>query len=343
MITESPLLIEPLTELKPQQSWNQQLKQAIRTLPELLEAVDLELSELNQRQQACADFPLLVPRSFVERMEKGNPNDPLLLQVLPQAQENLEAEGFIKDPLAEKHSNLSKGLIHKYNSRVLLIMSSGCAVNCRYCFRRHFPYSENRTGDDDWQNILQYLAADNSIEEVIFSGGDPLMMNDQQLAQRIADLEQIPHIERLRIHTRLPVVIPERITEQLTQLLSDTRFITIMVLHINHANELKQVLQPQLRALLQAGVMLLNQAVLLKGVNDTFAAQQALSKALISLNITPYYLHLLDKVQGAQHFAIADDEAIKIYKQMLNNLSGYLLPKLVREESGKGSKTPVIM
>ena len=343
MITESPLLIEPLTELKPPLSWNQQLKQAIRSLPELLAALDLSLDDLNKRQQACADFPLLVPRSFVERMEKGNPNDPLLLQVLPQAQENSESEGFIKDPLAEKHSNLSKGLIHKYNSRVLLIMSSGCAVNCRYCFRRHFPYSENRMNDEDWQNILQYLAADDSIEEVIFSGGDPLMMSDQQLAQRITDLEQIPHIERLRIHTRLPVVIPQRISEDLVTMLANTRLTAIMVLHINHANELHQVLKKQTQALLKAGVLLLNQAVLLKGINNTFSAQQALSKALINLNITPYYLHLLDKVQGAQHFDIDEAEAREIYKQMLNNLSGYLLPKLVREESGKGSKTPVIM
>lgn len=343
MITESPLLIEPLTERKPQLSWNQQLKQAIRTLPELLTALDLELEDLNERQQACQDFPLLVPRSFVDRMEKGNALDPLLLQVLPQGQENQPGEGFVKDPLAEKHTNIEKGLIHKYNSRVLLIMSSGCAVNCRYCFRRHFPYAENRMKDGDWSNILTYLQNDSTIEEVIFSGGDPLMLSDQQLAQRIHDLELIPHIERLRIHTRLPVVIPQRITAQLVDRLQHSRLKCIMVLHINHGNELQQVLTSEMQALQQAGVLLLNQAVLLRGINDSFSAQQALSKALVKLNITPYYLHLLDKVQGAQHFDMDESDAKEIYKQMLNNLSGYLLPKLVREESGKGSKTPVIM
>jgi len=343
MITESPLLIEPLTELKPQLSWNQQLKQAFRSLPELLNELELKLEDLNERQQACADFPLLVPHSFVERMEKGNPLDPLLLQVLPQAEENQQSEGFIKDPLAEKHSNLSTGLIHKYNSRVLLIMSSGCAVNCRYCFRRHFPYAENRMSDDDWQSILDYLSADSSIEEVIFSGGDPLMMNDQQLQQRVNDLEQIPHIERLRIHTRLPVVIPERITAEFINLLQFTRLQTIVVFHINHANELNDVLINESKSMIQAGTTLLNQAVLLKGINDSVRAQAELNKALFNLRISPYYLHLLDKVAGAQHFDIPESEAKSLYRELLNSQSGYLLPRLVREESGKGSKTPVII
>ncbi|OUS33294.1 EF-P beta-lysylation protein EpmB [Oleispira antarctica] len=322
-------------------SWNQVLAGATKDVTSLLNQLEIPLSELSQRQQACLDFPLLVPQPFIDKMEKGNANDPLLLQVLPQSSELDQVEGFINDPLAEKHSNLQKGLIHKYHGRVLVLLSTGCAVNCRYCFRRHFPYQENRIGKNDWQGILDYVAQDNSIEELILSGGDPLMLNDQQLERFIKQAEAIPHLQRLRIHTRLPVVIPQRITDKLIEILQSTRFDCAIVLHINHASEIDERLRGALSPLTSAGIILLNQAVLLRGVNDTVKDQVELSKALFKARILPYYLHLLDKVKGAHHFEVDEKTAQDLHQQLLLRLSGYLVPKLVREEPGKGSKTPV--
>ncbi len=352
MITETPLVIESLTDINHssdqeadqathRSSWNQVLAGATKDVTSLLNQLEIPLSELSQRQQACLDFPLLVPQPFIDKMEKGNANDPLLLQVLPQSSELDQVEGFINDPLAEKHSNLQKGLIHKYHGRVLVLLSTGCAVNCRYCFRRHFPYQENRIGKNDWQGILDYVAQDNSIEELILSGGDPLMLNDQQLERFIKQAEAIPHLQRLRIHTRLPVVIPQRITDKLIEILQSTRFDCAIVLHINHASEIDERLRGALSPLTSAGIILLNQAVLLRGVNDTVKDQVELSKALFKARILPYYLHLLDKVKGAHHFEVDEKTAQDLHQQLLLRLSGYLVPKLVREEPGKGSKTPV--
>lgn len=352
MITETPLVIESLTDIiatsdqsddhaSDQQSWNKVLAGATKDVKSLLTQLEIPVTELNQRQQACLDFPLLVPQPFIDKMEKGNANDPLLLQVLPQSAELESADGFINDPLAEKHSNLQKGLIHKYHSRVLVLLSTGCAVNCRYCFRRHFPYQDNRIGKNDWQSILNYVEQDSSIEEIILSGGDPLMLNDLQLEKFIQQAEATPHLERLRIHTRLPVVIPERITDKLVNILHSSRLECVIVLHINHCYEIDPVLATGLSKLRTAGITLLNQAVLLKGVNDTLNNQVDLSKALFKAGVLPYYLHLLDKVTGARHFEVDEKNAREIYQQLLLKLSGYLVPKLVREESGKGSKTPV--
>ena len=344
MITETPLVIESLTDIsqtQAQDSWNQILARAVKDVKTLLNQLDIPVSNLTQRQQACIDFPLLVPQPFIDKMEKGNANDPLLLQVLPQSAELESVEGFIKDPLAEKHSNLQKGLIHKYHGRILVLLSTGCAVNCRYCFRRHFAYQENRVGKNDWQAILGYVAADTSIEELILSGGDPLMLNDQQLEKFIKQAETIPHLERLRIHTRLPVVIPQRITDEFIKSLHSSRFDCAIVLHINHYHEIDSVLAEALSKLHSAGITLLNQTVLLRGINDTVKDQVALSKTLFKTSVLPYYLHLLDKVTGAHHFEVTEREAKKLHDQLLLKLSGYLVPKLVREEPGKGSKTPL--
>jgi EF-P beta-lysylation protein EpmB len=344
MITETPLVIESLTDINQTQaldSWNQVLSGATRDVKTLLNQLDIPITDLNKRQQACLDFPLLVPQPFINKMEKGNASDPLLLQVLPQVSELESAEGYINDPLAEKHSNLQKGLIHKYHSRVLVLLSTGCAVNCRYCFRRHFPYQENRIGKNDWQEILSYVAKDSSIEELILSGGDPLMLNDQQLEKFIKQAEEIPHLQRLRIHTRLPVVIPQRITNKLVNVLHSSRFDCIMVLHINHSKEIDNQLFNALSKLKVVGITLLNQAVLLRDINDTVDDQIDLSKSLFKAGVLPYYLHLLDKVSGAQHFDIEQDDALILHAQLLRSLSGYLVPKLVREEPGKGSKTPI--
>ena len=352
MITETPLVIESLTDIiatsdqsydrtSDPDSWNKILAGATRNVKSLLTQLEIPLTELNQRQLACIDFPLLVPQPFIDKMKKGNVNDPLLLQVLPQSSELDSAEGFVNDPLAEKHSNLQKGLIHKYHSRVLMLLSTGCAVNCRYCFRRHFPYKDNRIGKQDWQSILDYVGQDPSIEEIILSGGDPLMLNDSQLEKFVRQAEAIPHLERLRIHTRLPVVIPNRITNQLVNILHSSRLQCVIVLHINHCSEIDPTLTAGFSKLKAAGITLLNQAVLLKGVNDTLDSQVDLSKALFKAGVLPYYLHLLDKVAGACHFDVEEKNARELYQQLLLKLSGYLVPKLVREESGKGSKTPV--
>tara|TARA_R110001583_G_scaffold6986_6_gene34962 strand:+ start:7687 stop:8769 length:1083 start_codon:yes stop_codon:yes gene_type:complete len=344
MITETPLVIESLTDINQtpaQDSWNKVLSGATKSVEKLLLQLDIPLTELNQRQLACLDFPLLVPQPFIDKMEKGNANDPLLLQVLPQSDELESVEGFINDPLAEKHSNLQKGLIHKYHGRVLVLLSTGCAVNCRYCFRRHFPYEENRIGKNDWQSILDYVGNDPSIEELILSGGDPLMLSDQQLEKFIKQAEAIPHLERLRIHTRLPVVIPQRITNRFIDILHSCRFDCAIVLHINNSQELDNELSSRLSKLRQASITLLNQAVLLRGVNDSLEAQVELSKTLFKAGVLPYYLHLLDKVKGAHHFNVSEKDAQQLYQQLSLKLSGYLIPKLVREESGKGSKTPV--
>ena len=344
MITETPLVIESLTDinlLPVQDSWNQVLAGATKSVKNLLTLLEIPVSDLNQRQQACLDFPLLVPQPFINKMVKGNANDPLLLQVLPQAAELELVEGFINDPLAEKHSNLQKGLIHKYHGRVLVLLSTGCAVNCRYCFRRHFDYQENRIGKNDWQAILDYVAQDASIEELILSGGDPLMLSDQQLEKFIQQAENIPHLERLRIHTRLPIVIPQRITDKFVDILQSSRFDCAIVLHINHSQELDSLLVNSLAKLRRAGIVLLNQAVLLRGINDAIGDQVELSKALFKAGVLPYYLHLLDKVTGTHHFEVDEKSARDLHKQLLLKLSGYLVPKLVREEAGKGSKTPV--
>lgn len=346
MITETPLVIESLTDISQpsdQDSWNQVLSGATKNVETLLKQLDIPVTELNARQQACLDFPLLVPQPFIDKMEKGSAQDPLLLQVLPQREELEASEGFINDPLAEKHSNLQKGLIHKYHGRVLVLLSTGCAVNCRYCFRRHFAYNENRIGKHDWQDILGYVAQDSSIEELILSGGDPLMLSDDQLERFIQQAEQIPHLQRLRIHSRLPIVIPQRITEQLAQILASSRFDCSMVLHINHSNEIDETLSVSLTKLRQAGVILLNQAVLLRGINDRLDDQVQLSKSLFKAGVLPYYLHLLDKVTGAHHFEVNAQDAEKLYQQLLLTLSGYLIPKLVREEAGKSSKTPILV
>jgi len=326
----------PVTE---KDDWQQLLSNTINDPQELLQALDLPASLLQGASKGNALFTLKVPRPFLERIEKGNLKDPLLRQILPLDAESAEISGYVTDPLAEMAANHSDGLIHKYHGRVLLILSGACAVNCRYCFRRHFPYQENRLGTEQWQQVLTYLANDTSITEVIFSGGDPLATADKRLARMIADLEAIPHLHRLRIHTRLPIVIPQRVTPTLTSMFEQSRFDIAMVLHANHANELDQQVRQAISALKTANVMVLNQAVLLKGVNDSLTAQTDLSEKLFGFGVLPYYLFTLDPVKGAAHFDIPDQQAIALHQQMQATLPGYLVPKLAREIPGKNSKT----
>ncbi|ADT67318.1 lysine 2,3 aminomutase [Pseudoalteromonas sp. SM9913] len=285
-------------------------------------------------------FPVRVPLPFIKKIRHGDANDPLLLQVMPRHQEFLTKSGFNKDPLLEQDNN-QPGLLHKYKSRVLVMFKTGCAVNCRYCFRRHFPYQENQLNKRSLIDALSYIQADKNINEVILSGGDPLMAKDDAISWFLDELEQIPQIKRMRIHSRLPVVIPARITEQLCERLAKSPLKVIFVNHINHANEIDSDFKNAMNMLKQANVLLLNQAVILKDVNDTVDAQINLSEALFDTDVMPYYLHLLDKVEGASHFDIDEAQAIKIMAELLEALPGFLVPKLVREIGGQKSKTPI--
>ncbi|KFD21068.1 lysine 2,3-aminomutase [Tatumella ptyseos ATCC 33301] len=319
----------------------QQLTEVVTEPDELLKLLDLEhLPALQAGTGARRLFALRVPRAFIRKMEKGNPQDPLLLQVITQQEEFISTPGYSIDPL-EEQQNAVPGLLHKYRNRALLLVKGGCAVNCRYCFRRHFPYQDNQGNKRNWQAALDYIRHHPELDEIIFSGGDPLMAKDHELDWLISELEAIPHILRLRIHSRLPVVIPDRITPGLCQRLSQTRLQVIMVTHINHANEIDPALTEAMARLKRAGVLLLNQGVLLKGINDSAATLAALSNALFNAGILPYYLHVLDKVQGAAHFYVSDEEARKIMRELLAMISGYLVPKLAREIGGEPSKTPL--
>ncbi|HBC6257207.1 TPA: EF-P beta-lysylation protein EpmB [Proteus mirabilis] len=319
--------------------WLTQLAQAISDPVELLQLLALEHhAELQRGAQARRLFPLRVPREFVERMKKGDPNDPLLLQVLTAHAEFTLTPGFSTDPLDEQQ-NAVPGLLHKYQNRALLLVKGGCAVNCRYCFRRHFPYEDNKGNKANWQKAIEYIKNNPKLDEIIFSGGDPLMAKDDELDWLITQLEAIPHIKRLRIHSRLPVVIPARITHRLCQRLQQSRLQNIMVLHINHANEIDDALRKACLKLKNAHVTLLNQGVLLRGVNDNAQTLADLSRALFDAGIMPYYLHVLDKVQGAAHFMIPDSEAREIMKSLMSLVSGYMVPKLTREIGGEPSKT----
>ncbi|MGH1372699.1 MAG: EF-P beta-lysylation protein EpmB [Cellvibrionaceae bacterium] len=323
-------------------TWQEELIQAVRDPRELLNLLELPLELLPQAEAASELFELKVPRPFVARMAKGKLNDPLLRQVLPLAQEHKISVGFSQDPLAEAQSNSVKGLVHKYQGRVLLVVAPNCAVNCRYCFRRHFPYQDNNPSRQQWLEVFDQIARDSSIHEVIFSGGDPLASPDRQLQWMVDQLEQIPHLKRLRIHTRLPVVIPQRVTDTLLHWLTGSRLKPVMVIHANHASELDGSVAQALSLLRQNGVMLLNQAVLLKGVNDQLDDQVALSERLFELDVLPYYLHLLDKVQGTAHFDLPHQQAVDLHRQMQAVLPGFLVPKLVREEAGERQKTLIL-
>lgn len=319
-------------------NWQKELANALKNPQQLLQLLDISPESLPLSAKARKNFPMLVPLPFVKKIKKGDIHDPLLKQVLPIGDEELLSEDYSLDPLHE-HNSALPGLLHKYKSRVLLILKSGCAVNCRYCFRRHFPYQNNNINKKQLQEIVAYIKAHPEVNEVILSGGDPLMSKDDFLEHVVDTLELLPQLTRLRIHSRLPVVIPSRITDKLCAILEKSRFNVLLVLHINHANEIDSTLKEACAKLHQAGVQLLNQSVLLKGVNDNSQALIALSERLFEAHILPYYLFLLDKVQGAQHFDLSEKTAQLLVKEMSLALPGYLVPKLSREIAGQKSKT----
>jgi len=321
-------------------SWQQQLSQSITQPGQLLQMLNLKLADFAEHTDACQQFSLKIPHAYINKMQKGNPLDPLLLQIMAQFEEMQPVTGYKTDPVGDLNASKIPGLLHKYEGRVLLITTGACAVHCRYCFRRHFPYQQQQVGREQWASAISYIQQDKSIKEVILSGGDPLVLSDEKLSTLITHLECIPHLTRLRIHSRLPVVLPDRITDKLVNRLVTSRFNVCLVIHVNHANEITPLEKKALDKLKQGNIHLLNQAVLLKGINHRLKDQLNLSESLYSVGVLPYYLHLLDPVQGAAHFDVNLDDALKLITQMQSKLPGYLVPKLVREIAGETSKTP---
>lgn len=319
--------------------WQQGLRDMIRTPEALLQALDLPEHLLPAAQQGHQLFPIRVTRAFLQRIRPADPDDPLLRQILPLSFE-MEAspQGYGKDPLAEDQAIATPGLLHKYQSRVLTIGTSACAIHCRYCFRRHFPYADQRQSQDDFKQKLEYIRHHPDVNEVILSGGDPLMLTDAQLLRQMEALATLPQIRTVRIHTRLPVVLPQRVTEGLLEALKRFPHRQVMVIHCNHPQELDTDVRQALRRL-RSVTTLLNQTVLLRGVNDSEAVLTGLSEALFDAGVLPYYLHQMDRVEATHHFAVPDEVALHLHQTLTRNLPGYLVPRLVREEPGAPSKT----
>ena len=322
-------------------AWQRELSHAITQPDALISALGLDPSLLAGARSAAGLFALRVPRGYLARMRRGDARDPLLRQVLPLEEELREHPGYGPDPLQERAATHAPNLLRKYQGRALLITTQACAIHCRYCFRREFPYEEQRedAGVRRFDAAIGAIAADCSIEEVILSGGDPLSLGDARLENLTSALQAIPHLRRLRVHTRQPIVLPSRVDEGLLSWLRTVHLPTVFVLHTNHANEIDEAVREACARLRGAGIMLLNQSVLLKGVNDDADTLAELSRALFDAGIAPYYLHLPDRVRGTAHFDVPEDDARRLIAELTARLSGYLVPRLVREEPGAVSKT----
>ncbi len=325
-------------EQRPQ--WQTLLAQAVNSTDELLRILQIDPAQLKTRP-LDNKFPLRVPRGFVQRMRKGDCHDPLLLQVLPGQEEAQTAAGFVPDPLDELDSMPVPGLLHKYQGRALLTTTGACAIHCRYCFRRHFPYTDANPLADQWQQSVDYVAQHSDITELILSGGDPLTLTDARLHSLTDRLTDIRHLRTLRIHTRLPVVLPERVDTGLLSWLASQQLKTVLVIHCNHPNEMDTDVREAMTRLRHAGVTLLNQSVLLRGINDNSATLIRLSEQLFAAGILPYYLHQLDKVEGAAHFEVDNTTARQLITEIAASLPGYLVPRLVQEVPGMPGKNPL--
>ena len=321
--------------------WQRLWREAVRDPRELLAMLGLEGRVPGLSEAAAAQFALRVPRGFIARMRHGDPHDPLLRQVLPLDDELRPAPGFDLDAVGDAQAKAGPGVIRKYRGRALLVATGSCAINCRYCFRRHFPYAEETAARGGWREAVALIAADPGIDEVILSGGDPLSLSTAKLAELSKALAGIGHLKRLRIHSRLPVVLPERVDTELTDWLRGLPWPVAFVLHANHANEFDADVDAALARLRASGVQLLNQAVLLRGVNDSVDALAALCERGFDAGVLPYYLHQLDRVQGVAHFEVDDRRAIALHEALRARLSGYLLPRLVREIPGDTGKRPL--
>jgi len=321
--------------------WRKDLADAVTDVDELMRLLNLGDRPPITTPSALRGFPLRVPRAFIDRMRPGDPADPLLRQVLPVAKENVAALGFTTDPVGELSSPPVDSVLHKYQGRALVMVTGACAVHCRYCFRRHFAYAELASAPPEWEGAVDRIASDSVISEVILSGGDPLTVPDSRLEVLGRKLAALPQLKRLRIHTRMPIVLPQRVDGALTSWIGGLGLPTVVVVHANHANEIDDDVRRALGALAATGVTLLNQAVLLAGVNDSADALADLSDALFDAGVLPYYLHMLDQVSGAAHFEVSDDEAKRLHEKLLTRLPGYLVPRLVREVPGAPSKVGV--
>jgi EF-P beta-lysylation protein EpmB len=331
---------QPVREETPQ-SWQEAIKHAVRDGQRLCNILKLDNDLVGLSATAARSFHVFAPWEFIRRMTPGDPHDPLLRQVLATREEEHDPPGFGDDPVGDSEATLSPGLIRKYRSRALLIATGACAIHCRYCFRRHFPYSSAPKSVDDWQPALEQIEADKQIDEVILSGGDPLTLVDDTLAGLAERIANIDHVQRLRIHTRLPIVIPQRVTSELLRWLRGTRLATIMVVHANHPNEIDDAVADSLARLVAAGVPVLNQSVLLRGVNDDVDPLVELSRRLVNLRVMPYYLHQLDRVRGAAHFELPISRGMQLVEEMRKLLPGYAVPRFVQEIAGEESKTVV--
>ena len=327
---------------QPLQAWQQALADAYTRPQDLLDFLGLPHTLLSSpSNETTKKFPFLVPRSYAVRINKADPLDPLLLQVLPSSEEIQPTPGYSDDPLQEQQAIKSRGILHKYQGRLLLIVSSGCAIHCRYCFRREFPYAEAQLTQSQEETALNYIRNDPRITEVILSGGDPLLLSDSRLNRLITKLDDIPHLKRLRIHSRIPVILPSRIQPSLLRCLQQSRLIPVIVLHSNHPAEINQEVRTALDQIKAFGITLLNQAVLLKNINDNAEILTELSEVLFEAGVLPYYLHLLDKTTGTAHFDVTESKALILMEHIRTTLPGYLVPKLVRETANAAYKSPI--
>ena len=322
-------------------TWQKALSQAIRDPERLVEVLGLSHLLASSARNAAAQFPLMVPQSYIARMKYEDEWDPLLRQVLPLADELTPVEGFSVDAVGDSASRRAPGLLHKYQGRALMVVTGACAVHCRYCFRRHYVYRDEPHRLEEWQAAFQILESDESLHEIILSGGDPLMLTDARLGELVERLAAIPHLTRLRIHSRLPIVLPNRVTDELVTLLRSTRLTPIMVVHANHANEVANDCEESLRKLVCSGITTLNQAVLLRDVNDRVDSLVELHERLINVGVMPYYLHQLDRVQGTSHFEVDEAIGMELITQLRRRLPGYAVPEYVREIAGAEFKIPV--
>ncbi|MCI0654303.1 MAG: EF-P beta-lysylation protein EpmB [Methylococcaceae bacterium] len=334
-----PRSVRPVQSQAP--SWQEELANSFQNVEQLFEYLGLDPRGLPPTQSASNPFPFKVTRSFAEKIERGNINDPLLKQILPSMAELTNPPDFVDNPVGDLEAIATPGLLHKYYSRVLLITTGTCAVNCRYCFRRNYPYSGNQLGISGRAEALRYIESRVKIKEVILSGGDPLVLANPGLEQLIGAIAAIQHVERLRIHTRIPSVLPARIDPDLVRILETTRLKTVVVTHINHPREIDAKVRIAVASLLDAGVRVLNQAVLLKGINDDPEILSELLETAFDAGIHPYYLHMLDRATGTAHFEVAQDYSLYLEKTLRNNLPGYLLPRFVREVVGLPYKVPI--
>jgi EF-P beta-lysylation protein EpmB len=340
-ISVDPSTRVPLEGAPRYRSWQEAYKDAVRDPAELCRLVDLPPDIAAGAVRAARDFPLFAPRGYIARMRPRDPRDPLLRQVLPLEDELTSPADYRADPVGDGPATQIPGLLHKYQSRVLMVTTGACAVHCRYCFRRHFPYEMGPRAVKDWQPALAHIGADRTIHEVILSGGDPLTLVDRHLAELVDRLASIGHVRRLRVHTRLPLMIPQRVTDELVGWLRGSRLAPIVVIHANHANELDNEVAEALGRLVDAGIPLLNQSVLLAGVNDSAEALAHLCERLVDLRVMPYYLHQLDRVLGAAHFEVPIERGRALMAELRRRLPGYAVPRYVQEIAGGEHKTPL--